>query len=313
MRDAPEGHQAGHDPGQPATGRTAFDALPAGLFVLTAAVLWGTLGIFAKHAQSNGAQPLEIAFWRAALGGALFATQARLSHLRLPTGRDLWLTVVFGLVSVSVFYGSYQLAVREGGASLSAVLLYTAPAFVALMGWGLLKERLTPLDVVAVVTTLLGVSLISLGGGRGINPSGAAVGLGLTAGITYALYYIFGKVMFTRYSPAAVYAFALPVGALGLLPFAEFSTLSAQAWASIIAVAVGCTWLAYLAHGAGLRRMPATRAAVVSTLEPVVAMLLATVFFGEFLGPVALVGAILVVGAALALSLQTRPERPLAN
>lgn len=278
---------------------------PAAGFILIAAIAWGTLGIFTKHAQSLGALPLEIAFWRAVLGGALFIGQSAATRLELPRGRDLAITAVFGLVSVSLFYGSYQLAVREGGASLSAVLLYTAPAFVALLGWAFLRERLGAVDLVAVAGTLGGVALISLGGGHGINPTPAALGLGLTAGFTYSLYYIFGKLMFTRYSPAAVYAVGLPIGALGLLPFVEFGPKPLAAWASIVAIGVICTWVAYLAHGTGLKRLPATQAAVIACLEPVVAAGLAALFFGERLGALALLGAALVIGAAVALSLRS--------
>lgn len=280
--------------------------LPAPLFIVVAAVLWGTLGIFAKQAQINGALPLEIAFWRAALGGLLFAGQSAVTRLPLPKGRYLWLTLGFGLISVSVFYGSYQFAVQQGGAALSAVLLYTAPAFVALLGWAVLSERLTRTDLLAVLGTLLGVGLISLGGGQGINPTPAALALGLTAGFTYSLYYIFGKVIFTHYAPAAVYAIALPVGALGLWPFVQFSRPNSIAWISIVAIAVACTWLAYLAHGAGLTRLSPTRAAVISCLEPVVAAVGAAILFGELLGPIALIGAALVIAMALTLSLRSR-------
>lgn len=281
------------------------DRFPAAGFILIAAVAWGTLGIFTKHAQLNGALPLEIAFWRAALGAVLFAGQAAVTRLKLPRGRDLLITAVFGLVSVSIFYGSYQLAVKSGGAALSAVLLYTAPAFVALMGWAFLRERLGGPDLLAVVGTLAGIALISLGGGQGINPTPAALAFGLTAGFTYSLYYIFGKLMFAKYSPAAVYAVGLPIGALGLLPFVEFGPKPPAAWASIIAIAFICTWVAYLAHGAGLKRLPATRAAVIACLEPVVAAGLAALFFGELLGALGLLGAALVIGAAVALSMRS--------
>ena len=78
--------------------------------VLGAAVLWGLLGIFGKQAQAEGASPLEVGFWRAAIGTVLFGAHAALTRARLPRGRDLAVTAAFGLVGVSVFYGSYQFA-----------------------------------------------------------------------------------------------------------------------------------------------------------------------------------------------------------
>lgn len=284
--------------------------VPAPLLILTAAVLWGLLGILGKQAQAAGVGALEVAFWRAALGGGLFVLHAALTRSPLPRGRDLLVTVGFGLVGVSVFYAAYQLAVQAGGASLASVLLYTAPAFVALLGWGLLRERLGRREVLAVAGTLGGIALISLGGGQGVNVTAAALAFGLLSGLTYSLYYLYGKAYFDRYAPTALYAVALPVGALGLLPFVDWVPKTSGAWSSLGAIAVLSTYLAYLAYSAGLRRLPATRASVIASLEPVVAALLAAALFAEQLSALALLGAALVIGAALSLSVEKKTAHP---
>ena len=129
------------------------------------------------------------------------------------------------------------------------------------------------------------------------------LGWGLLSGLTYALYYLMGKRFFGRYTPAAIYAVALPVGAIGLAPLVPFADKTPVTWALLAAIAVLCTYLAYLAYGVGLRQLPATRASVIASLEPVVAAGLAAILFGERLSPAALLGAAMVVGSALALSL----------
>ena len=271
-------------------------------WVLVAAVLWGALGVLGKAAQAEGVAPLEIAFWRALGGGALFALHAVVTRARWPRGRDLGGTIAFGLVGVSVFYGSYQLAVRAGGASLAAVLLYTAPAFVAVLAWWRFGERPGAREWLAVAATIGGVALVSASGGGTIDAGVAAVAWGLTAGATYALYYIWGKHAFARSTPAALYAVAMPVGALGLAPFVQLGAQTPRAWLLLATIAVASTYLAYLAYAAGLRRLPATRASVIASIEPLVAAGLAAAWFDERLGPVAWIGAALVVGAALALA-----------
>jgi drug/metabolite transporter (DMT)-like permease len=276
----------------------------AALLVLLAAVLWGWLGIFARYAIAAGVHPLEIAFWRAALGGAMFAGHAAVIRPRLPAGRDLGVTAAFGLVGVSLFYAVYQLAVRAGGASLASVLLYTAPAFVGVMAWRLLREPLAAREWALVAQTVVGVALISAGGGAAARLGSAAVIYGLLSGFAYSLYYLYGKLFFDRYAPAGLYAVALPVGALGLLPFVRFSREAFHAWPWLAAIAVLSTYLAYLAYAAGLRRLPATRASVIAALEPVVASGLAAALFGEHLSSLAYLGATLVVAAAVALSLK---------
>lgn len=290
------------------SGTTARSLLPAPLLILSAAVLWGLLGILGKNAQQAGVAPLEVAFWRAVFGGALFGLHALSVRAPFPKGRDLWVTLAFGVAGISVFYGSYQLAVRSGGASLASVLLYTAPAFVAVMGWAFLKEKLGGRELLAVLGTLTGIALISLGGGQGVTVNASALGYGLIAGFTYSLYYLYGKAFFNRFTPAALYAVAMPFGALLLLPFVQFTAKTPAAWLSLGAIGVFSTYLAYLAYSAGLKHLPATRASVIASLEPVVAAGLAALLFSERLSALALVGAALVIGAALMLSLGSETE-----
>ena len=272
------------------------------LAIVAAAVLWGMLGVLGARALALGVAPLEIALVRAIGGGALFAAHAVVTRARFPRGRDLATTIGFGLIGVSVFYGAYLAAVAAGGASVASVLLYTAPAFVAVAAGPLLGERLGRREAAAVAVTVAGVALVSLGGGAGGRARGRAIGRGVLAGATYALYYLWGKRAFSRHAPAALYAIAMPVGALGLAPFVALRAHPPAAWAYLAAMAGLSTYLAYLCYAAGLRHLPATRASVIASLEPVVAAGLAAALLGERLAPLALLGAALVIAAAISLA-----------
>lgn len=106
------------------------------------------------------------------------------------------------------------------------------------------------------------------------------------------------------------------MGALGLLPFvapAGFAAKSAAAWGGLGGIAVLSTYLAYLLYSAGLRRLNATRASVIASVEPVVAAGLAALLFGERLAALALLGAALVIGAALLLSVERKGRRAAAK
>ena len=269
------------------------------LWILIAAVLWGCLGILGKSAQNAGISALEVAFWRACLGGTLYLIHSGIIRARLPRGRDLLVTALFGVLGVSVFYSSYQLAVQSGGASLASVLLYTAPALVALGSSVFFREKLGAKGGLLVALTVLGVALISLGGGQGVLVNSVSIGWGLLSAATYALYYFYGKVYFNTYAIPALYAVALPIGALGLLPFVEFKPKSLEAWTAILLMATASTYLAYLAYSAGLRKLQATKASVVASLEPVVAAGLAALFFNERLSSLAGLGALLVLSAVI--------------
>lgn len=278
------------------------------LFMLLAAASWALIGPVSKVAQLAGLSPVEIAFWRALIGGGLFAVHALLLRQTPPRGRDLGGVMLFGLAGVSLFYLSYQLAVAYGGAALASVLLYTAPAWVVAGSLLFLRQPVGRAQLILVAMTLLGVLLLSWPQ-QGFGVSLAGVGWGLASGLTYALYYIYGKLQFTKYPPTVLFALALPVGALGLLPWVSFTPKSAVVWWSLLTLSFVSTYLAYWFYSLGLRRLEATRASLVATLEPVLASLLAFVWWGERFSPLGYVGAALIILAVAASALEPRLSR----
>ncbi|NLG09213.1 MAG: DMT family transporter [Deinococcales bacterium] len=283
------------------------------LLVALAAVLWALLGVFSKRLLAAGVSPTEIAFWRAALGGLAFACHAALTGgVRLARRRDAPAFGAFALVGVTLFYSALNLAIDAGGVSLAFILLYTAPAFVAVLAALLLGERLTRVKAGLVLLSVLGVALVARSGGGGVSVTGAAVTWGLVAGLSYSSYYLFGKWVLRRYRPAAIYALVMPIGAVGLLPWVPFDALRLATpglWLDLVLMALLSTYLAYLVYYLGLKRVEASRAVLVATIEPVVAALLAAGLFGERLGAWGLLGAALVLAAALLSALPERTGR----
>lgn len=282
------------------------------LLILLAAALWALLGPTVKALLARGVTPLEIALWRAVVAGALFAVQAAwIGQVRLSSRRDEGLVAAFALVGVSVFYAALPLAIERGGISLTTVLLYTAPAFVVLAARPLLGEAWTARKLGLTALAVTGVVvLVSDGGGRGITVTPASVSLGLLAGLSYSSYYLFGKWVLSRYPPATVFARALPLGALGLLPFVRPAADEPREWGLLLVAGVVSTYLPYLCYAEGLRRMEASRAVLVATLEPVMTVLLAMALFGERFGALGLVGAALVLAAAAGSALAPSAPRP---
>ncbi|KGQ22814.1 DMT family transporter [Thermus filiformis] len=274
-------------------------------YLFLAAALWGLLGPVARLAFEAGLSPLEVAFYRAVLAWPLFLLHALLRGRLRVEGKDLPWVLLFGLVGVSLFYGAYQLAVSRAGAALASVLLYTAPAWVALLSWALFREPLGGRGGVALLLTLLGVWLVGWGGEARPDPWGIL--FGLLSGFSYALYYIFGKVFLPRYETPTLFVYLLPVGALGLLPFLDFHPLSWPALGAVGFLALFSTYGAYLAYYAGLRLLSATRASVLATLEPVVAAGVAYLWWGERLPLWGYLGAALIL---LAVLLTLAPQRP---
>lgn len=269
------------------------------LLVMVAAVLWGLIGPTAKFAFASGMDVLEVGFYRTMIGWFLFGTHAVLRGQTRVALRDLPLIMAFGVFGVGGLFGGYVVAVNEGGAALAAVLLYTAPAWVALMSWVLLGERMSAGKLVAVGLTILGVACISQLFASEITVTAGAVGFGLLAGFSYALYYIFGKHFLGRYHTSTLFLYALPCGAAVMLPFFSFHAPTAQGMAAVVTLGLVSTYAAYFLYYVGLKYVEATRASVVATVEPLSACVLAYIFFGEVFTPTGYAGAGLILAAVL--------------
>lgn len=273
-------------------------------------MLWALLGLFSKRLLDAGIAATEVAFWRAALAAPLFiAHAAALRALRVER-RHLPAFVAFALVGVTLFYASLNLAIDAGGVSLAFVLLYTAPAFVAVLAALFLGERLTVLKVALVLLSMVGVLLVTRGDGALVTVP--AVAWGLTAGLSYASYYLFGKWALRRYRPVTIFAYVMPIGALGLVPLVGFDALRAAdpgVWTNLLLMGVLSTYLAYFIYYTGLRTTEASRAVLVATVEPLLASLLAAVVFGERLGASGIIGGALILLAASAAGLRLPGRR----
>lgn len=282
------------------------------LLILLAAVLWAMIGPFTSALLDEGIAPLEIAFWRAVIGGAGFVVHGRLvreaAREPLSVARAVPL-IALGVVGVGVFYAAVPLAVEAGGISIAVVLLYTAPVWVVIGARLFLGESLTQRKIVLTAVSIAGVVLVSQGQGEGVQVSPAALLWGLVAGITYACWFVAGKRLLARMTPRQLSSWILPVGALTLLPFVDFSGKSARAWLLLVGIGLVSTYAPVLAYYTGLRVVEASRASLVATIEPVIALTIAALVFGERLNLAGVVGAVLVVTAAILASLPARRPR----
>jgi drug/metabolite transporter (DMT)-like permease len=147
-----------------------------------------------------------------------------------------------------------------------------------------------------------------------LNWVGILAGLG--AGLTYGLYTLFSKVAQHRYSSWTTLTYALGLGALFMVPLQAPADLvqavanpAALFW--LLMLALVPTLGGGVAFNAALRRIPASNASIVATLEPVIATLLGWAFLGERLELGQLVGAGLILAAVVIL--QRESSEPLLD
>ncbi|TMC76852.1 MAG: hypothetical protein E6J08_14045, partial [Chloroflexi bacterium] len=235
--------------------------------VLGSAVAFGTLSIFAKLAYSAGLgteQLLAFRFVLAAIGMWVLSFAVGQSPMRLPRRHAAGLLALGGVLypaqALTYFY-----ALRTLPASLCVLLVYIYPSLVVIAGWLFLRRRISIWHGAALALSFVGVGML-VGGAQ----------FQLASGLIFALLCVVAGVE----------------GRLGL-------PHTTGAWAVSVGIAVVPTMVAISLFLAGLPRIGAARAALLSTLEPVVTVSLAIAILGDRFSILQALGGVLVLLAVV--------------
>jgi drug/metabolite transporter (DMT)-like permease len=277
--------------------------------ILVAATLWASLGVFYKFLINDfGLQPLAVAALRGSLGGLMLLAALLILRvdLRVPR-RDSGTFLAYGVIGVALFFICYVTAINLAGVAVAAVLMYTSPAWVALISWRWMGERLGTRGLAALGLALAGAALVArIYDPAALRLNGLGVLAGLAAGVTYGLYSVFNKLLVRRNPPWVVQVYGLLIGAgalLLLVPPAEVARGfgSPAALALLLGMGIIPTLLASLAFAVGVQWIPISMAAIVAIWEPAVATLFGYLLFderlevGQWLGMACIVGAVLLL------------------
>ena len=287
------------------------------LICLASASGFGAMGVLGKLAYGDGSTVGTLLATRFALAALLFwvlmlAGRAT-SELRDLSRRDLLTALALGGLGYAAQAGAYFAALARMEAGPLSLLVYTYPATVALAGVLLGRERVDARRLAALVLASSGLVLVLASAGTGqLDPLGVA--LGLAAAGVYSAYILVSGSIAGRMGPRVFStlvcsgaAVTLTAGA-GLLGELRPQDLTAAGWGWLTCLALVSTVAAVSLLFAGIARVGPTVASILSTVEPVVTVLLAFLVFGEVLGAAQLLGGALVLGSVLVLYL-----RPLAR
>ncbi|CAM4424108.1 DMT family transporter [Corallococcus exiguus] len=283
------------------------------LLVALSGASFGALGLFARLAYAAGTDMPTLLFLRFTLAGLVLAGVMVAKGGRWPRGRLLWGLVALGAVGYFTEGSVYFIALQHASAGLVALLLYLFPALVALIQVALGREHLSRRRWLAVGLALCGTAL-TVDPGPDAKPLG--IGLGVLSAVIYALYVL---------SSARIAGPAGPLAASTVVPLSAGAAFGALmlvkgpsfpqtpgGWAAVAGLALLSTVVAMLTFFAGLKRIGPVNTSLLSTLEPVMAVVLGAIFLGERLSLRQGLGGLLILVAVvvLARSDSSRPAEP---
>lgn len=278
------------------------------ILVALSAVAYGLQPLFAHFAYQADIEPLGLLSVRYFLAVLFMVAYLAWMKVAWPRGRLFWGNFLIGVGYASAAIGYYQ-ASHTTSFSLAVILMFSFPAFVALFSFWFLKERFTRIKWLSLCLALVGVVLVA---GTQLTGDSRGVMWALFAAVSYGMAIVYGAHYVKQENPLASTAVVM-LGALVTVIVATVisqSTLpmSASSWGIAAGLAIVCTILSAALFLAGSPKIGSSDTAMLSTLEPVVAVIIAVSLVNEALSWSTLLGGCLVLTAALLLAQNKRLE-----
>src|SRR6266516_6187292 len=281
------------------------------LLAATAAAMWALNGSLARFLLDDGVSALRLAQMRSLLAWVILLAAVvivRPALLRVERA-DVPRLAFLGIAGLALVHATYFFAIDRLEIGVALTIQYLGPLLILL--WLRLAHGRR------LARGLWGAAALSLAGCflvvrayhvSGLDWLGLAAAFG--AAVTFAIYLVGSERAGRRYEPVTTLAWAFGfatlfwavVQPLWSFPYDRFDSTGNAALA--LGVAVVGTLLPFVCMVAAVRHIPAPRAAVVATLEPVLAAVFAWILHGEALAAVQIAGGLAVIGAVVWIQLQ---------
>jgi DME family drug/metabolite transporter len=288
--------------------------------IVLASVLFGTTGT-AQALGPHATTALGVGAVRLAIGGVALVAILPLVGDSRREALALWRSPA--AIATGLCTAAYQVCffagVRSVGVAIGTlVALGSGPVFAGLLAALLLKERPKRAWIVATVVCLVGLGLLTAGGGgHGHVPIGGLL-LVVASGLGYAAYTVGAKrLMSAGHDSSTVMAATFAIGGVVLLPVLLTQPMgwlaSGRGLALAFYLGLATITVAYVLFGRGLSKMGAGPVTTLALTEPLVATILGVSVLDERLGVAGIAGALLVLGGVLLQGVVSTRRTPLVE
>lgn len=287
-------------------------AISPRLMLIASMTIFGTISIFVRNISVSSG---ELALYRAVLAAALLAAFLLLTGQRISLAaikKELPLLLLSGMamgINWILLFEAYKYTT----VSVATLSYYFAPVLVTAVSPLLFKEKLTGKQVLCFVMSTIGLVLITGIGDMGKGKDLVGILFGLGAAAFYATVVLLNK--FIKNVGGIHRTFLQFLSAIViLLPYVLLSggitlgALSGIGWVNLLIVGLLHTGVTYCMYFSSLRELPGQKAAILSYIDPLVAVLLSVTVLGEAMTLWQALGGALILGFTLWNELAGKPQ-----
>lgn len=272
-----------------------------------AVIVWGGSFVATKVALQE-VTPVTVVWMRFGIGVFIIGLSVSMRRQwASPAKNDLAYFALLGFLGISFHQWLQSTGLLTAQATTTAWIVATTPIFMALLGWVVLKERLSWVQIGGILTAVLGVLLVVSKG----NLSSISIGnfgtpgdfLILISALNWAVFSTFSRRGLLKFPATRMMFFVMAFGWLfvSILFFAEgglglVANLSQKGWSAILFLGILCSGVAYIFWYDALQVLPVAQTGAFVYIEPFVTIVVAALVLGEEIIAAALIG-----GAAILL------------
>lgn len=275
------------------------------LKIIISMIIWGSIGVFVREISLSS---LEIAFFRALIGSFFLGTVSLITKVKVD--RDILkknlLFLTLSGIALDINWILLFQAMKYTTISNAILSYYFAPVFIVIFSAILFKENLTSKNMLCLMVSIIGLFIIMKSGGVIVmDGSNHIKGIlyGLSGAVIYAVVVILNKYI-KGLSGIHTTLVQLAIAAIALMPFIiinnslEIISLDIMTWISIITLGILHTGIAYFLYFSSIKNLKGKSIAILSYLDPIVAIIIAFLFLSESMNKFQIIGGFLILSAS---------------
>jgi drug/metabolite transporter (DMT)-like permease len=266
--------------------------------------------------------PFTLAFYRYIIGTLCFAPFMPLLWPRLHISLGEWIKIaLLGILFFGFFPWAFSAALQYTTAARGAIGLATIPVQTLIVAAIFGRERLSGRKLASVALAFAGIAIVFGPEALGGNAGGYLIGDGLMllGAFSAAVYSAFSRPVFSAYGPMFVTAAGMAFGMVALSPlaamkgaFGGWPHVSGEGWLALVFLGTVGGVVQFSLFNWALRWLPPSRVVIYLTLNPISAMLLASLILGETVTVLLIVGLFFVISgifvANVAIGNEAQPD-----
>lgn len=284
------------------------------LWLTLCVVVWGSNFVFGKMLVQDFSPSLLTSLRLLFIVIFLLGLSFYKKHFKRVNRSEFISIIVLGVIGVFINQWSFFVGLETADPTTSALILATTPILTGFLAAVFLKEKLTMRMLLGSIVAMIGIYfVVAKGDLSSVYFEKGLMWIVITM-VTFAIMIVMTRVLSQKVDSLTITLYSNVVGFFMSIPFAFFAdplvriSTNSYVWLLLIGTAVLVHGIATLIWNNNIRHVDASKASILSNLEPFVAMIMGFVLLYKPVAGVELLGSLFIVGGVLLSTYQRKTQ-----